>query len=92
MLPFEGTIDWKRVMAGLRDIDYQGLFNLEVGGALHNVPLGLREKKLHYALELTKALLKKIIKYFKGKIKDSKWKYDELVKLRKIKFKGRKGW
>jgi sugar phosphate isomerase/epimerase len=52
LLPFGGNIDWKAVMSGLRDIGYEGLFNLEIGGAVHKVPLGIRESKLRYALEL----------------------------------------
>ncbi|MBC8233283.1 sugar phosphate isomerase/epimerase [bacterium] len=52
LLPFEGNIDWKAVISGLRDIRYDGLFNLEIGGAVHKVPIGIRESKLRYALEL----------------------------------------
>ena len=52
LLPFEGNIDWKAVISGLRDIGYEGLLNLEIGGAVHRVPLGIREAKLRYVLEL----------------------------------------
>jgi sugar phosphate isomerase/epimerase len=56
-LPYEGTIDWGAVLRGLREIGYQGAFNLEVGGAVHNTPLAIRPAKLRYALELTAAMV-----------------------------------
>ena len=55
--PYEGTIDWTAVLRALREIDYQGAFNLEVGGAVHNTPLAIRPAKVRYALELTTAMV-----------------------------------
>jgi len=57
LLPFEGNINWKAIITALREINYMGLFNLEVGGAIHKVPFTIREAKLRYALELTKTLV-----------------------------------
>ncbi|MCD6508052.1 sugar phosphate isomerase/epimerase [Candidatus Poribacteria bacterium] len=57
LLPFEGNIDWKGVMRALREVNYDGFFNLEIGGAMHKVPLSVRVEKARYALELTKALI-----------------------------------
>ncbi len=56
LLPFDGDIDWQGVMRALREIDYTGYLVLEVGGAVHGLPLAIREAKLRYALELTEAL------------------------------------
>jgi len=56
LLPFEGTIDWKAVMSALRETGYSGTLNLEIGGAVHPVPLPVRGAKVRYALELTRAL------------------------------------
>jgi sugar phosphate isomerase/epimerase len=57
LLPFEGNIDWKEVMRALHEVNYDGFFNLEVGGAMHRVPLSVRVEKARYALELTKSLI-----------------------------------
>ena len=57
LFPFEGKVDWKGVMGGLRDIGYPGPFNLEVGGDT-KVPLQLRDTKLRYALDLVEAMLR----------------------------------
>ena len=56
-LPYEGTIDWSAVLRALREIDYRGAFNLEVGGAVHATPLAIRPAKVRYALELVTAML-----------------------------------
>ena len=55
--PYEGTIDWSGVLRALREIDYQGAFNLEVGGAVHATPLAIRPAKVRYAFELTTAMV-----------------------------------
>ena len=51
LMPFtmRGGIDWKEVMTALRDIGYQGLFNLEIPGESGSaVPMQIREAKLGY--------------------------------------------
>jgi len=50
-------VDWKEVMRALREVNYKGFFNLEVGGAMHKVPPSVRVEKARYALELAKALI-----------------------------------
>lgn len=57
LLPFEGTIDWAAVVGSLRALRFSGLFNLEVGGSVHKVPLALRNATLRYALELSEAMV-----------------------------------
>ena len=56
-LPFEGTIDWAGVLRALREIQYEGAFNLEIGGAVHKTPLAIRSAKLRFALELATAMV-----------------------------------
>ena len=55
LFPFEGKVDWKGVMEGLKDVGYSGPFNLEVPGET-KVPLPVREAKLRYGLELAEAM------------------------------------
>ena len=56
LLPFMGEIDWKSVMKGLHEVDYKGLFNLEVG--LAEVPLSVRDEALGYALKLAEEMIR----------------------------------
>ncbi len=61
-LPFDGTVNWKQIVEALRDIGYQGLFNLEVGGATYclrnsRMPEHMKEEKLRYILGLTQNLI-----------------------------------
>lgn len=56
LLPFEGNIDWRSIITALKEIRYDGLFNLEIGGAVHRIPLSLRDSCLHYALKLAESL------------------------------------
>ncbi len=56
LLPFEGNVDWKAVTTALKEIGYDGLFNLEIGNAVHGIPLCLRGAGLQYALKLAEAL------------------------------------
>ncbi len=56
LLPFAGNVDWDAVTSALREISFTGLFALEVGGAVHGLPLPVREAKIRYARELTEAL------------------------------------
>lgn len=44
--PFCGTIDWKDVMKGLKNIGFHGLFNYEI--RTHNMPASIRESFAKY--------------------------------------------
>lgn len=51
MLPYsKGTVDWEEVIAALKEIKYQGLFNFEVPGERCPMPICL--DKLDYARKL----------------------------------------
>ena len=53
MIPFgRGNIDWKDFMAGLRDIDYNGLFNFEIPGDSHHCPVELKHDKVQYVRKI----------------------------------------
>lgn len=54
--PGTGTIEWLPVVAALRGIGYQGLFNLEIPGERHPEP-ALLAQKLRFACELTEWLV-----------------------------------
>lgn len=48
LMPFgRGTVPWKDVMSGLKQIHYEGLFNFEIPGEIH-CPLSIRLTKLDY--------------------------------------------
>ena len=48
MMPFaKGRVDFLEVVAALREIDYHGLFNLEIPGETR-IPLELRNEKIKY--------------------------------------------
>ncbi|MBQ8697094.1 MAG: sugar phosphate isomerase/epimerase [Clostridia bacterium] len=48
MMPFgKGNVDFAKVVEALREIDYEGLFNLEIPGE-HRIPLEIRGYKLDY--------------------------------------------
>jgi sugar phosphate isomerase/epimerase len=52
MLPYgKGCVPWAEVMGALKEIDYKGLFNLEVGGE-RDCPLPIKLAKLEYARQL----------------------------------------
>jgi len=58
ILPYgPGTIQWHGFADALRAVNYQGLFNFEVGGESSNHPLSVRLKKLAYIRELAKVML-----------------------------------
>ena len=58
LMPFgNGNVDWKDVMTGLRDINYQGLFNLEIPGERNHCPLSLRRAKLPYIHTMCREML-----------------------------------
>lgn len=48
-MPFSARtgIDWKEVMQALRDVDYKGLFNLEILGE-RNAPMPIKRAKLEF--------------------------------------------
>lgn len=55
LAPFSGTVKWESVMKALRDIDYPGVLNLEIG--LNNsAPENLKDAGALYALETLKSL------------------------------------
>lgn len=59
MLPCgRGTVPWAKVMAALRENNYQGLFNLEVPGERVNCPGAIRMAKLEYAKTLADEMIK----------------------------------
>lgn len=55
--PFSGTVKWEIVMKALRDINYSGVLNLEIG--LNNdAPDDLKDAGAKYSLETLKSLTK----------------------------------
>lgn len=56
LTPGGGTIDWLSVMDAFREVNYQGLFNLEIPGERHAVP-ALREMKTRFALNVAEWLI-----------------------------------
>lgn len=53
--PFSGTVKWETVMKALRDINYSGVLNLEIG--LNNeAPDNLKDAGAKYALETLRSL------------------------------------
>ncbi|MBD3183613.1 TIM barrel protein [Candidatus Poribacteria bacterium] len=55
-MPFGGNIDWKSVISALRDINYQGLFNLEIPNE-NKAPLTIRDARLRYARDIMEHLM-----------------------------------
>lgn len=48
MMPFtRGTVDFTEVVKALREVNYSGLFNLEIPGEC-KIPLELRDAKIDY--------------------------------------------
>ena len=56
LIPGGGTINWPAVMEGFHNIDYKGVFNLEIPGERHAVP-GLRRLKTRFAREVAEWLV-----------------------------------
>ena len=61
LLPYSGmkgmtTAQWKEAMTALREVNYQGLFNMELNGEA-KAPLAVRRMKLRYAHQLAGYLL-----------------------------------
>jgi sugar phosphate isomerase/epimerase len=49
MMPFGiGNVNFKEVIETLREVDYKGLFNLEIPGESYNMPFELKGEKLKY--------------------------------------------
>jgi len=57
LAPFEGNVNWKEIIKALREISYKGLFSIEGGRSISNLPLSLREIKLRYLLELMEGMV-----------------------------------
>jgi sugar phosphate isomerase/epimerase len=56
LAPFSGTVKWESVIQALRDINYPGALNLEIG--LNNsAPDCLKDAGAKYALETLRTLL-----------------------------------
>ena len=53
---FVHSVDWADVIAALHEINYSGLWNLEIPGEFRNLPDDLRELKLKQCFEWSKAL------------------------------------
>lgn len=57
-IPFNGNIDWFKVVSSLKSIGYKAAFNLEIPGEIrfagHSslLPLEVRDAKIRYAMEL----------------------------------------
>ena len=56
LFPYSGTIAWQPVISALREIGYDGLFNLEIPGE-NRRPLEVLRLKARYARRLTKLML-----------------------------------
>jgi len=54
---FEGKVNWKNVMRALKEIKYEGLFNIEGGFSIGILPLSLRDIKLRYLLKLAEEMI-----------------------------------
>jgi sugar phosphate isomerase/epimerase len=58
ILPYgAGTIQWQGFAKALRDVDYDGLFNFEVGGESKDYPLDIKLTKLDYVAKLAETML-----------------------------------
>lgn len=58
LLPYSGMngLNWHEAMTALREVDYHGLFNMELNGEA-KAPLAVRRMKLRYAKQLAEYLL-----------------------------------
>ncbi len=55
--PGYGSVDWMPGMAALREIGWDGIFNIEIGGGGADMPDEIRLPRLRYALQITECLL-----------------------------------
>ncbi len=59
MMPFgKGTIDFEEVVRALKEIGYQGLFNLEIPGESYGCPFELKGHKLQYIKHIYEYLMR----------------------------------
>ena len=56
LIPGDGTIDWPAVMDAFHDVDYRGLFNMEIPGARSTIPR-LQQLKTRFVLDVSKWLI-----------------------------------
>ncbi len=57
LMPFGGKIDFLDVMKALKEVDYHGLFNLEIPGESYGNPLEVRRLKVPYIQKVYRYLL-----------------------------------
>ena len=61
MMPFgKGNVDFLKVMQALKEVKYDGLFNLEIPGE-RNCPLEIRKYKIDYIKNVYEYLLKRSV-------------------------------
>ena len=60
LIPFEGKVDWRGIIRALREIKYDGLFNIEDGFSIKNLPLTLKKIKLRYLLKLAELMIESL--------------------------------
>lgn len=60
LMPYgRGKVNWDDVIRGLREVDYKGLFNLEIPGENH-CPLEVKLMKLRYVREVCEYMINRI--------------------------------
>ncbi|MCJ8011527.1 sugar phosphate isomerase/epimerase [Paenibacillus sp. KQZ6P-2] len=57
LLPYQGTIDWARLVGALKEIQYSGDFTYEAHNGVNKLPDGIRDAGLKFALELGKYVI-----------------------------------
>ena len=57
LLPFMGSIDWRKFMNALADIDYAGDFTYEVHNSIRTLPNALKDPMMRYAVSLGNTLI-----------------------------------
>ncbi len=57
LLPFMGTIDWRRLMDALADVDYAGDVTYEVHNSIRTLPNALKDPMMRYAVSLGNTLI-----------------------------------
>ena len=57
-IPGTGTIDWKSVIAALRDIRYDGVYNLEIGLSREHFGSGFACEEAEFAVRVMRQLLR----------------------------------
>lgn len=59
-LPYTGSLDWKKIMQALKDIDYKGDFTFEIFGYLRKLDDDFMEEALAFAAKTGRKLLRMI--------------------------------